>query len=129
MVADLNLPVEIVPGPTVRDPDGLALSSRNAYLSPAEREQARALSAALFATRDDWGGDATTARESLRRRLGEAPGVHLDYAEICDPATLEPLEGVVEGPAQALVAARVGPARLIDNLRLDPPGGPTRPRE
>jgi pantoate--beta-alanine ligase len=122
MVDDLDLPVRIVAGPTVREPDGLAMSSRNAYLSPAEREQALALSAALFAARDAWDGDASSARGLLRRRLGEAPGVLLDYAEVCDPATLEPLEGVVTGPAQALVAARVGRARLIDNIRLDPPG-------
>jgi pantoate--beta-alanine ligase len=119
MVSDLDFGVEVIGCPTVRDPDGLALSSRNAYLSATERAQARALSRALFAVRDAWDGDATTARALLHRTLERAPGVHLDYAEVADPVTLEPLGGVVDGPAQALVAARVGPARLIDNVRLD----------
>lgn len=123
MVADLDVPVEVVGCPTVREPDGLALSSRNAYLSATGREQALALSRALFAAREAWDGDAATARDVLRRTLEAAPGVQLDYAEVCDAETLEPLEGVVPGPARALVAARVGGARLIDNIRLDPPAG------
>jgi pantoate--beta-alanine ligase len=120
MVADLDMPVEIVGCPTVREPDGLALSSRNVYLSRSEREQALALSAALREAADTWGGDADRARELLRTRIGAAPGARLDYAEVVDPETLQPLEGVVEGPAQALVAAFVGSTRLIDNTRLEP---------
>jgi pantoate--beta-alanine ligase len=120
MVADLDLPVEIVAGPIVRDADGLALSSRNAYLSAVERQQALALSQALFAAVAAWDGDADAVRALLRNTLEAAPGVRLDYAEVCDPETLEPLEGVAEGPAQALVAAWVGGARLIDNIRLEP---------
>ena len=122
LVADLDLPVSVVGCPTVREPDGLAMSSRNAYLSPGERAQSLALSRALFAVREAWDGDADFARALLHRRLDGAPGVRLDYAEVCDPDTLEPLEGVTQGPARALVAAHVGPARLIDNIRLDPPG-------
>jgi pantoate--beta-alanine ligase len=121
LVADLDVPVTVVGCPTVREADGLAMSSRNAYLSAAERTQGLALPRALFAVRAAWGGDADYARALLRRRLGDAPGVRLDYAEVCDPETLEPLEGMVQGPARALVAAHVGPARLIDNIRLDPP--------
>jgi pantoate--beta-alanine ligase len=123
MTAELDMATEIVAGPTVRDPDGLALSSRNAYLSAAERQQALALSQALLAARATWDGDGDAARTLLRHRLSAAPGVRLDYAEVCDPETLEPLEGVVEGPAQALVAARVGATRLIDNIRLEPLSG------
>ncbi len=126
MVADLDMPVAVVACPTVREPDGIALSSRNAYLTPEQREQARTLSRALFAARDRWDGDADSARALLRRIMGAAPGVRLDYAEVCDPQTLEPLEGVVGGPARALVAAHVGGTRLIDNLRLDPCGAGTQ---
>ena len=111
---------EIVAGPIVRDADGLALSSRNAYLSGDERQQALALSQSLLAAQTAWDGDADATRTVLRNRLEHAPGVRLDYAEVCDPETLEPLEGVAEGPAQALVAAWVGGARLIDNIRLEP---------
>jgi pantoate--beta-alanine ligase len=123
MVADLDFPVEIVGCPIVREADGLALSSRNAYLAAEERQQALALSRALFAVRDGWAGehagDVGWARETLASMLDAAPGVIRDYAEVVDPATLEPLEGVVEHPAQALVAARVGTTRLLDNVRLD----------
>ena len=122
MVRDLDVPIEIVGFPTVRDPDGLALSSRNSYLTREQRNQALALSAALREAAAVWGGDAGTARSLLRTRLMAAPGVRLDYAEVVDPETLEPLEGVVEGPAQAVVAAFVGATRLIDNHRLEPPG-------
>jgi len=120
MARDLAMPVEIVACPTVREPDGLAASSRNAGLSPDERAAAAALPAALRAVAGSWGGDAGYARDCLRRTLEAAPGVRLDYAEVCDPETLEPLEGVVGGPAQALIAAHVGATRLIDNIRLEP---------
>ena len=122
MVADLNLPIVVVGCPIVRDADGLALSSRNVFLSADERRSALALSAALRAAAAEWGGDADTARSLLHRRLSTASGVRLDYAEVVDPETLVPLEGVVGGPAQALVAAYVGDTRLIDNIRLEPPG-------
>ena len=120
MVADLDLPVTIVAGPIVRDDDGLALSSRNTYLSAAERRSALSLSRALRAVAEAWDGDADAARSRLRTTLEQAPGVRLDYAEVVDPETLVPLEGVVEGAAQALVAAFVGRTRLIDNIRLEP---------
>jgi pantoate--beta-alanine ligase len=120
MVRDLDMPVVVVGCPTVREPDGLAMSSRNVYLSPEERAQALVLSAALREVADKWEGDAEQAREALRTRIGTAPGVRLDYAEVVDPETLQPLEGVVEGPAQAVVAAFVGATRLIDNTRLEP---------
>ncbi len=119
MVLDLNMPVTIVGCPIVRDPDGLALSSRNAYLSPIQRRSALALSSALTAAAGEWNGDAAAARSVLRRTLLAAPGVRLDYAEVVDPETLEPLEGVGHRVAQALVAAYVGTTRLIDNIRLE----------
>ena len=122
MVADLNQPVDVVGCPIVRDDDGLALSSRNAYLTPQQRESALALSRALRETAASFTGDVDAAVLSLRRTLGAASGVRLDYAEVVDPETLAPLEGVVEGPAQALVAAYVGDTRLIDNIRLEPAG-------
>ena len=122
MVADLDVPVAVVGCPIVRAPDGLALSSRNAYLSDSEREAALALSAALREAAAAWDGDAAAARALLRRRLRDASGVRLDYAEVVDPETLAPLEGVDVRPAQALVAAYVGSTRLIDNIRLEPSG-------
>ncbi len=120
MVGDLDLPVRIVECDFVRDPDGLVLSSRNANLSPQQRQQALALSTALSAAVTSWDGDADAARARLVEVLANAPGVELDYAEIADPETLEPLHGVRGGPALALVAARVGSTRLIDNARLGP---------
>jgi len=120
MVSDLDVPVDIIGCPIVRDRDGLALSSRNAYLSDVERGQALALSRALTAAQAAWDGDADSARARLRRTLEAAPGVRLDYAEVIDPVTLDPLEGVVADAAQAVVAAWVGTTRLIDNTRLEP---------
>lgn len=119
MVADLNLPIAVVGCPIVRDDDGLALSSRNVFLSPEERQSALALPAALQAAAAEWEGNADAARAILERTLTEAPGVRLDYAEVVDPASLVPLDGAVDGPAQALVAAHIGDTRLIDNLRLE----------
>jgi pantoate--beta-alanine ligase len=118
MVTDLDVPVEIVSCPIVREPGGLALSSRNAQLSAAQHADAHALAAALRRTAETWDGDADAARARLRALLDEAPGVTVDYAEIADPETLEPLRGHVAGPARALVAAQVGPKRLIDNVAL-----------
>jgi pantoate--beta-alanine ligase len=120
MVRDLAMPVEVVGCPVVRDADGLALSSRNTYLSADERADALALSRVLREAAGTWGGDAGSARRRLRATLAAAPGIDLDYAEVVDPETLEPLEGVVDGPGQALVAARVGTTRLIDTIRLEP---------
>lgn len=118
MVRDLDMPLEVVTCPVVREPDGLALSSRNAYLSAGERADALALSAALREAQAAWDGDADAARDLLQRRLGTAPGVRLDYAEVVDPDTLTPLVGRVEGPARAVMAAWVGTTRLLDTGQL-----------
>ena len=121
MVRDLDLAVEVVGCPTVREPDGLAMSSRNAYLSPQERGAASALPAALFAAARGWRGDVDLTRARLRTTLGAAPGLRLDYADVVHPDTLQPLYGAVDGPARAVVAAFVGATRLIDNITLGAP--------
>ncbi|MEA2216199.1 MAG: pantoate--beta-alanine ligase [Solirubrobacteraceae bacterium] len=121
LVADLNLPVAIEALPTVREPDGLAMSSRNALLSEVERERARSLSAALeVATRLVAAGERSAdALLASGREVLEGAGVELDYLALVDPDTLEPVE-LLERPALLAVAARVGQVRLIDNAILAP---------
>ena len=120
MAADLNLPVEIHGCPLVREADGLALSSRNAYLSQAERRQALEISRALAeARRAILAGERDAARigDGVRRRLAGAEGIGLDYVAVVDPDTLEDLERIGE-KALVAAAARVGKTRLIDNVLL-----------
>ena len=120
MAADLNLPVEIHGCPLVREADGLALSSRNVYLSPTERRQALEISRALAeARRAILAGDRDAARigDGVRRRLAGAEGIGLDYVAVVDPDTLEDLERIGE-KALVAAAARVGKTRLIDNVLL-----------
>ena len=122
MVADLDMPVEVVGVPTVREEDGLAMSSRNTYLSPEERVAARCLYDALrsAASLVDVGErDARTVEAAIARRIEDEPLASLEYAAVVDEATFAEVDRL-EGPALALVAARIGRARLIDNLRLDP---------
>jgi pantoate--beta-alanine ligase len=122
MVADLHLPVRIVTEPTVREPDGLAMSSRNRYLAPAERRAATTLHAALKRAREAVrGGEASAnrVRQILRETIESNELARLDYAEIADAESLEPLDRIGPGSrAVALVAARVGSTRLIDNEPL-----------
>jgi len=119
MSADLCLGVEIAGVPTVRDPDGLATSSRNAYLSPRERASALALSRALRAGRDagDAGPEAVLAagREVLDQAARADPPVLPDYLSLVEPDTFSPVKPGFAGEALLLVAARVGRTRLIDN--------------
>ncbi len=125
MAAELNLPVTVVPVPTVREPDGLALSSRNAYLSPDERQAAPVLFEALSDAAErvrEGERDADVLRAEMARRIGAEPLARLDYVAIVDDETWEDVKRV-ERPARALAAARVGPARLIDNLLLPWDGG------
>jgi pantoate--beta-alanine ligase len=117
LVDDLDLPVEIHGVPIVRDHDGLALSSRNAYLSANERRRALALPTALRTAAQRWDGDADRARHALWSVLGPA-GMAVDYADVVDETTLEPLSGAGHPTARAVVAGRVGATRLIDNRRL-----------
>jgi pantoate--beta-alanine ligase len=122
LVRDLGLPVEIVVCPTVREPDGLALSSRNVYLSPAERAQAVALSRSLKVAADSVGrGDrsADRVRELMRRELAAAPLGTPDYVSVADAQTLDELQSI-ERPALASVAVKFPSARLIDCMLLEP---------
>ena len=118
LVADLDLGVEVRVGAIVREPDGLALSSRNAYLSPAERRAAIALSVALREATEAWRAgerDPSRLRQVLAARLAAEPLVRFEYAEVVDPATFTP-------PGRlAVLAAYVGGTRLIDNHDLSAP--------
>lgn len=121
LVADLNLDLEIVVLPTVREADGLALSSRNVRLGPEERRQAPVLSQALFAAQAavrSGERDAEKLRGDIEARIRSAPLGVVDYVAVCHPETLEPLTRI-SGRAVALVAARFGAVRLIDNVLLD----------
>lgn len=121
MVRDLDIPSKIEVLPTVREPDGLAMSSRNVRLSPSEREDALQLSRALFAARD-----AVAGGERDAERVRATALAHLDdpeYLAIVDPLTFSPLT-TIAAPALIAVAARVGPVRLIDNLVLEPVPAP-----
>jgi len=120
MVRDLSLPVEVEGCPTVREPDGLATSSRNAYLSPEQREAAGCLFLALSeAAQMARGGerDAATVVAAMAREIGATPEARIDYAAVVDDETFEEVSRIA-GPARALVAARFAETRLIDNLLL-----------
>jgi pantoate--beta-alanine ligase len=118
MVMDLPLPVEIVPVPTVREPDGLALSSRNRFLSPAERRIAPALHGALRETaRRLAGGDAAAAALAAGGFTLNRAGLTADYFALVDAHSLEPLDSL-SLPARLLAAARLGPIRLLDNIAV-----------
>jgi pantoate--beta-alanine ligase len=127
MVRDLDFPIEIVVCPTVREPDGLAMSSRNRYLSPVERRQAFSLSRALQAAQtlaNHGEHRAAALLETMRATLQEEPTVRVDYIAVVDPDTLLAVDNVTEGALLA-VAAYVGNTRLIDNVLLSP----TRPEK
>jgi pantoate--beta-alanine ligase len=116
MVADLDMPVEVDVAPIVRGTDGLAMSSRNVYLSAEERALALALPRAVEAARSLFASgetDGSALRDAAWRTLA-VPGVEVEYAEVVDPATLAPVERAFHG-AVCAVAARVGKTRLIDN--------------
>lgn len=117
MIRDLDFFIRLVVGETVREPDGLALSSRNAYLSPEERRIAAAFPRALFGARDAAARgerDAALLSARIRRELGAA-SIGVEYVDVVDPATMEPVPEAVRGTALA-AAVRVGKTRLIDNV-------------
>jgi pantoate--beta-alanine ligase len=118
MARDLDFPVEIVVVPTVRDPDGLALSSRNAYLEPAERERATALSRALHAAEEAAAAGQTSTAAALDAARVElaAAGIEPEYLEARDAEGLAPAASFNGQPVLVAVAARVGKARLVDNV-------------
>jgi pantoate--beta-alanine ligase len=134
LIADLNLPVRVRACPTVREPDGLAMSSRNVRLSPAERSRALALPDALQAAsrRTAQGERSAEALLEAARAAMLARGVSPEYLELVDPETLEPCEELT-GEGLLVLAARVGDTRLIDNTILRPTAASTfrqpHPRE
>jgi pantoate--beta-alanine ligase len=120
MASDLDFPVRIEVLPTVREPDGLALSSRNAYLDPGERQRAAALSGALRAAEDAArAGSLAAGLDAARRELAEA-GLEPEYLEARDAESLRPVDALNGRPVLVAVAARVGTARLIDNVLIRP---------
>jgi pantoate--beta-alanine ligase len=122
MVEEMNFPLEIVGCPTVREADGLALSSRNAYLTPEQRAHATVLYRALQgaeATLRNGVRDASRLEQEMARMIHAAPGAALDYTRVIDPVTLAPA-GIIEKGALAAVAVRFGATRLIDNLLIAP---------
>ncbi|MEA3009352.1 MAG: pantoate--beta-alanine ligase [Sphingomonadales bacterium] len=121
MVLDLGMGIEIVAVSTQRDADGVALSSRNTYLTDDERQSARALPRALgeAAAAIQRGGDVGEALAAAKERLAKAGFDPIDYVELCDSETLAPVTSV-ERPARLLAAAKIGRTRLIDNLAVEP---------
>jgi len=124
MVADLNFPVEIVPVPIVRSADGLALSSRNRFLSEDQREAALVLARALRLIEERANAHEPLDIDSAQALVRSQPLVELDYFEVVDPRTLEPLaencrDTPFRGEGLAIIAAKVGPVRLIDNAPLN----------
>lgn len=120
MVRDLSFPIDLVGCPTVRELDGLAMSSRNAYLSPVQREAAGCLFLALSeAAEMARGGERDAARlvAAMAREIGATPEARIDYAAVVDEERFEEV-GTISGPARALVAAKFGETHLIDNLLL-----------
>jgi pantoate--beta-alanine ligase len=120
MVRDLHFPIEIVPGPTVREPDGLAMSSRNAYLSPEERQAATVLHRSLRNAESaiqagERRGDEV--RRILSETLNSEPLARVEYAEVVDEESFQPVE-TLRGRLVLPLAVRVGGTRLIDNLQL-----------
>lgn len=117
MVRDLALDVEVIGAPLIRDPDGLAMSSRNAFLSAEDRAKALALSRGLFAARDAYAGGAREGLVNIAANVVSAAGIVPEYLELREFHTLAPL-AVADRPCVMLVAARVGSTRLIDNVIL-----------
>ena len=128
MVQDLNMPIEIIGMQTTREPDGLAMSSRNGYLKPEERETALSLSRSLGLARELYENgerDSGIILAAVRKLIADYPRAEIDYAKICDTATMEDAARI-EGETVLALAVRVGRTRLIDNHvfgeKLDIPG-------
>ncbi|MFW5975558.1 MAG: pantoate--beta-alanine ligase [Desulfosalsimonas sp.] len=122
MTADLNFGIHIIGAPTVREPDGLAMSSRNKYLNQRQRNSALQLNRALSEAQEMTVKGENRARiliEAAVEKISASPEVSIDYVKVCDPETLEDME-VVDRPALMALAAKVGRTRLIDNAMLTP---------
>jgi pantoate--beta-alanine ligase len=122
MVRDLNMPIEIVGCPIVREPDGLALSSRNAYLDAQQRKSALVLHRSLMRMEDMFSAGESASDVLIaagKRVIAEEPGARLDYLEVVDPESLDSTH-TIDRSALAAVAAYVGTTRLIDNVLLNP---------
>lgn len=124
MVSDLDLPVHVVGVPTVREPDGLALSSRNAYLKPAERAVAATLSRALREGAEQAPAGPDAVRHTAAARLAAETLLQVDYLALVSPSNLQEVPEGAEGPALLAVVARIGTTRLIDNITLTLPPAP-----
>jgi pantoate--beta-alanine ligase len=122
MVRDLNMDIEIIGYPTVRETDGLAMSSRNAYLTPEQRQKAIRLNRSLIAAQTLVEGGEKTGEvilNKVREVLAEGDDVKIDYAQLCDPESLKEVTRIT-GPTLLALAVHVGVARLIDNRVLNP---------
>jgi pantoate--beta-alanine ligase len=121
MVADLNMPLDIVICPTVRQPDGLAVSSRNKYLTKEQKKDATLIYQSLQKCRQMIDADTTDSESivgEMRKILSQAPSIEIEYVSIVDAETLQNLDRI-EGKVLAAVAVQIGPARLIDNILVD----------
>ncbi|MBA7708033.1 Pantothenate synthetase [subsurface metagenome] len=121
MIADLNMNLEIITVPTVREPDGLAMSSRNTYLNPQERQAALVLYQALSLAQQLWlqgERDAKRIRQEMLALIKKQPLAAIDYVSIADTETLDELDAV-SPPALVSLAVRIGKTRLIDNIVLE----------
>ncbi len=121
MVADLDMNVEVIGCPTVREEDGLAMSSRNVYLNPEQRRDARILFQALFTAHELWRAgerDGDTLRSRIRQMIEAVPGTQIDYVSLADPATLTEVKQITSSALMSL-AVRFGRIRLIDNVILE----------
>jgi pantoate--beta-alanine ligase len=122
MVRDLDFPVQVVVCPILREPDGLAMSSRNTYLTPAERQAATVLSRALADARSTWKSgerDAGRLRQVMSATINAESLARLQYVSCADPQTLQEIEGPVSGHALLSMAVFIGKTRLIDNILLE----------
>jgi len=125
MAADLNVPLKVIGSETVREPDGLAMSSRNRYLKPEERAMAVAISRGLKAAVEKYKAGETNAASLtgiVAKEMASQPAIKVEYLTICDQMSLAPVGESVKGPAVILLAAQLGTLRLIDNMELNPAG-------
>jgi pantoate--beta-alanine ligase len=122
MVKDMDMDIQIIGVPTVREPDGVAMSSRNSYLSPEERKSALCLKKSLDLAREMFSQgkkDAQKMREAVEKLILSHPFTEIEYVNVCDPMTLEDVDRI-EGEAILALAVKVGKARLIDNCLIGP---------